>query len=134
MLHVTPNDLCFKDIVGHKLATRLRAGMSPTFRALLAHEFESGACWLHSLTRRQACALTGASIGYVHTLAHATEQEREAVKRGVLSLSDIHNRPPSDAAIDRVIARLGPDRVLAALDRLTMPQRCEATADMFAGN
>jgi len=35
-------------------------------------------------------------------------------------------KPPSDAKLDRMIARLGPDRVLKSLDRLTQPSRVAA--------
>jgi hypothetical protein len=39
-------------------------------------------------------------------------------------------KPPSDTKLDRIVAQLGADRVLAALDRPTKP-RCDATAEMF---
>jgi hypothetical protein len=47
------------------------------------------------------------------------------VKRKILKLSDFHSpqHTPSisDAAIDHFIMKAGAERVLAALDRLTMP-------------
>jgi hypothetical protein len=134
-----------KDISGRKLAKRLRRGMSPVFAALLAHDMETGRVRLHRLTRQQSCSVTGASWGYTSTLARATEEEVERVKRGELSLSALHNKPKSDPFkalanasneveaelgdesitvgdfIDRVFAKLGDGVLAAALDRLTAP-------------
>jgi len=45
------------------------------------------------------------------------------VQRGQLSLAAFHNkRQPSDAALITYIEKVGPDRVLAALDKYTEPQ------------
>lgn len=111
-----------RDISGRKLRARLRKGLNPTHRALLAHELETGTVRLYPLPRRQACMLTGASVGYVATLSRLTSLDRELVKRGLLSLSALHNKPPTDADIDRLVAKLGADRIMAALDRWTRPQ------------
>jgi hypothetical protein len=47
--------------------------------------------------------------------------ERDAVQDGDLKLVDYVNKRWRQPAIDAVIAELGPDRALAALDRLTAP-------------
>jgi hypothetical protein len=112
-----------KDISGQRLARRLRRELSPTHRALLAYELEKGTAWIHSLTRRQACRLTGASVAYVVTLQRASDEERGRIKSGQLALSALHNnKPPSDAYLDRLVVKAGADRVMAALDRYTRPQ------------
>jgi hypothetical protein len=108
-------------IVGKKLARRVRKGLSATHRALLAYELEIGASAVQGFPRREACRLTGASLGYVATLAKATAAEVEAVKKGKLSLSALHNKPPTDAQVDATIIKLGIERVFAAIDRLTAP-------------
>jgi len=124
MLHfsvpTTSDPTPVKDINGRKLARRLKKGLSPTFRALLAHEFESGAV-LHDLTRRQACKLLQVGASYVGTVAKSSPENRKKIERGELALSALHNTP-TDRQLDRLITRLGPDRVMEALDRCTRPQ------------
>lgn len=113
-----------RDINGHKLARALKnKNISPAHRALLAHNLEIGAAYLHHLTRQQSLALTDASGGYVASVANLTPEEREQVNTGKLSLSVVHNRKrePTDAQLDRLVARIGADRVMAALDRLPAP-------------
>jgi hypothetical protein len=112
-----------KDISGRRLRRRLRKGLSSTHRALLAYELEAGSAWIHHLTRRDACVLTGASASYVATLHQASDEERGRIKSGQLALSVLHNnKPPSDAYLDRLVVKAGADRVMAALDRYTRPQ------------
>ena len=65
--------------------------------------------------------MTGASYGYAHTVVSISDKERDAVRGGFLSLSQLHNRPPSDAALDCLVDRLGVGRVWDALDRATRP-------------
>ena len=123
--HSTP---VVKEVSGRKLARRL-ARISAAQRALLAYELENGSALLHRLTRKQACAVARASVGYVATLSRASAAERERVRHGWLPLTTLHNRPtrttlhnrPSDADLDRVIAHLGLDRIMSALDRATAP-------------
>jgi hypothetical protein len=48
------------------------------------------------------------------------------LRRGEFRLSKVHNarrKPLNDAAIERLIAEIGPNRVWSALDRFTSPQR-----------
>ena len=110
-----------RDIDGHRLSRRLQRGLSATFRALIAYELESGGAKLHHLTRKQSVTLVGANSGYVGTVSRLTPHEREQVANGILSLAAIHNQPPTDVDIDRIVTRIGLDRVMAALDRLTRP-------------
>jgi hypothetical protein len=116
-----------KEIVGRKLAGRIRR-LSPTFRALLAHEMESGRVIVHALSRKQAVQLTGASVGYVNTIHRLSDEQRELLKRGALSLSKLHSSHKSltDAEIDHLVIKLGPERIMRALDRYTQPQRFAA--------
>ena len=51
-------------------------------------------------------------------------EEREQLARGLISLLSLHNYrrdPPTDAEIDRLVAEIGAERILAALDRYTQP-------------
>lgn len=109
-----------RNINGRKLSRRLKKGLSPAFRALLAHELETGAV-LHDLTRRQACKLLQVSPSYVATLAKIDPEQRAMIARGQLSLSAIHNKL-TDTDIDRIVAKLGAERIMAAIDRYTQPQ------------
>jgi hypothetical protein len=40
-----------------------------------------------------------------------------------------HPKPVSDAEIDRLVKRIGPDRLMAALDRWTQPSMFSVTAE-----
>lgn len=118
-VNLSPHEV--KNINGRRLRRR-RKGLSPTHRALLAYELEAGGASIHDLTRHDACALTGASRSYVATVFRASDEEREQVKSGQLALAVLHNKPPSDSYLDRLILKVGADRVMAALDRYTRPQ------------
>jgi hypothetical protein len=111
-----------KIVVGKKLSRR-RKGISPSHRALLARDLETGRARLCApLTRKQSLAVTGASNGYTARAAGLTPEERVQVEAGSLSLSSVHNRPPTDAQIDRLIARVGADRIMKGIDRYTSPR------------
>src|SRR5262245_52326230 len=99
-----------KNINGRRLRRR-RKGLNPTHRALLAYELEVGGASIHDLTRRDACRLTGASVTYVATLCRISDEERERIQRGQLTLSTFQNKPPSDAYLDRLVLKVGADRV-----------------------
>jgi hypothetical protein len=122
MLQVNVSRTDVKDISGRRLRRRLRKGLNPAHRALLAYELETGGAWLRDLTRRDACVLTGAPASAVATLCRASDEERERIKGGQLALSALHKKPPSDAYLDRLVVKAGADRVMAALDRYTRPQ------------
>jgi hypothetical protein len=109
-------------ISGRKLSRR-RKGFSPSHRALLALDIETGKARVINHTRKQARALTGASVGYTNTAAKLTPDQRQKVERGQLSLAAFHNKhQPTDAALLQYIEKVGADRVMAALDRYTEPQ------------
>src|SRR5262245_55907563 len=118
-----------KIVVGKKLSRR-RKGINPSHLALVAVDLETGRARLSApLTRRQAIAVTGASAGYVATATRLSAQEREQVEAGKLSLSSVHNAPPSNAAIDKFIVKAGADRVMAGLDRHTQPSLFSVAAE-----
>jgi hypothetical protein len=103
--------------LGKDLANRARKSTA-TERALLAVELSGGV--VDRLTPQQATKLAGANQRYVSTLRGMTELERAAVKGGRLKLADRVNQP-SDAKIDELVQRIGPARVMDALDRITKP-------------
>ena len=112
-----------KLISGGKLSRR-RKGFSPSHRALLALDIEAGKVRVVNHTRKQARALTGASVGYTNTAAKLTPDQRQKVERGQVSLAAFHNKPrqPTDAALLHYIEKVGANRVMAALDKYTEPQ------------
>ena len=109
-LRTLPTTATVGNINGRKLSRRKK--ITPTHRALLAYELQTGALSVHHFTRKQALALTKASLGYATTVGRATAKERTKITRGVLSISN-----------DRLVAPLGAERVLAAVDRITAPGR-----------
>jgi hypothetical protein len=40
----------------------------------------------------------------------------------------------TDAELDALVGQIGGDRLLAALDRITKPRRCDDTADFFVAS
>jgi hypothetical protein len=124
MLSLGPDAVPVKDINAHLLNRRVRKGLGPTQAALLAYELEVGTARLREIPRREACRLTGASVGYVATIAKASPEERAAILRGDLPVTRLHNKPkalPTDDELDRLVAMIGADRIMAALDRYTQP-------------
>jgi hypothetical protein len=123
-------------------ANLLREFKTATWRAFLALDLASD-----GLTLAQACAVAGASIGYVATLRRLTTYERNAVREGRVSLGSFHTRKPfavkpehgkhfdgdvptpSDDEVERIVLRLGPMRVLNAVDKLTAPDMFSVAAE-----
>jgi hypothetical protein len=116
---------------GRHLALGLHR-LSASQRALLAFELTTGAVTLCGLTRKQAARIAGANTDYVSRVAHISDSEREQLRGGGLRLSKTHPRQPrelSDAEIDHLVRTVGPDRVMAAIDRLTAPEFQFAAAE-----
>src|SRR5262245_46548838 len=88
-----------RTMTGRRLGKILREA-SAADRALLAYSLVHGAVQLLRPTRVQAAALTKASLGYIDTIAHSSEDERLRIAKGELSLSHLHHRQnPTDAEI-----------------------------------
>jgi hypothetical protein len=122
-VNFTSADRAVRTISGRRL-NRLVRYASARDRALLALELEQGEVHLLSPTRAQVAALTHASLGYIGTVSRLTADERIQLARGQSSLSRLHNSHryiATDAAIDRIVAKLGAERIMAALDRATAP-------------
>jgi hypothetical protein len=101
-------------IYGRKLAALLKAGTaSDANMARLAHELQTGVVAITGLTARQARQMTGASRA---GLAAERRAHQPVKGRRVLYRSN-----PSDADVDKVVARVGADRIMRALDRYTQP-------------
>ena len=99
---------------------KARRMSTATQRAIRAFKLTLG---IVTATRREAIRAAGASFGYVNTFTNATDIERDRVRSGTLSLSRLHNSKHgiSDREVDRLVARVGADKILAALDRYTSP-------------
>jgi hypothetical protein len=93
---------------------------SATDRALAAYALIGKT--IGPVNQRQAAILAGASLSYVVAICVMTPAERAAVREGRLRLTDyVDQRWHSAANAEDLVAKLGPDRVLAALDRMTAP-------------
>jgi hypothetical protein len=80
-----------------------------------------------------AAAVVKLSTSYVHTMLHATDEERAALAWGEITLSRLHNKKKArpepvttNEDVVSVIEEIGPDRVWAAFDKITAPMMSEA--------
>jgi hypothetical protein len=119
-----------KTLSGRELL-RLRNHLPPRRLALVAGDLIVGrrylikpttaqAAWLAGISCASACAGKAVVFGQPHL--------RSAVEYGQISLVEAANRTRvlTDAAVDRIVAKLGAERVLAALDRITRPTAAAA--------
>jgi hypothetical protein len=105
-------------VSGKKLAKWRRMGLiTPDFAARLAHALQVGAVVVGNFTPTQACAVTGTTVA---SLASVRRKHRQANGNGHARV--LYRREVSEADIDAVIAKLGADRIMKALDRYTQPQ------------
>jgi hypothetical protein len=88
--------------------------LSAGARRLLACKLAAGEAVLDKPTRSQAALLLGVSASSVAAIARS---------RG--SRATRPNKPMSDAAVQRLVARIGPQRIFDALDRATAPVAAE---------
>ena len=107
---------------------RIARAASPSKGALLAADLEAGRIVVERPTPRQARALTGASVSYQYVARKLSPMDRSAVRFGRLVLSKLarQQRELTDAKLDRLVARIGAEGIMAALDRVTSPQRAAA--------
>lgn len=110
------------EILQGRALKRLVRAANATERALLAADLEAGRVIVERPTAPQARALAGAGSACFYTARWLSPMDRNAVRGGRLKLSEVRRRrEPSDAKLDRLIARYGANRVMAALDRITRP-------------
>jgi hypothetical protein len=121
-VNLTAADHPARTITGRQLNQELKSA-SAVDRARLARKIEQGELQLLRLTRKQATGLAKVSAGYVGTLSRLSADERTQLARGQLSLSQAHRRRATDVEVDRIIARLGAEVIMAGLDRATAPAR-----------
>jgi hypothetical protein len=101
--------------------------LSTTDRALATLDLATGAKTASDLTRTQAAEFAGVPASYVATAARATEAERDQMRRGTLTISELHHRKRAaktltDSEIDRIVGQVGAQQLLAWLDRATAPR------------
>jgi hypothetical protein len=80
----------------------------------------------HGWTTKQAAGLFCINTRYVSLARRMSEADRRRLIRGTITLSQLANlanprRQLTDAKIDRIVARIGPELIMAALDRATRP-------------
>ena len=101
-------------IEGLEFALDLR-GKTPGQRAALAAKLVRGELVLDGLTQGQAAAITSSTKPSVSAACRATRADRQWLEAGQLGLGALRRQPPTDVEIERVIRRLGPERVWRAL-------------------
>jgi hypothetical protein len=118
-------------ITGRDLANKLRKTL-PGERAVMALAIADGVMVVTDFTHAQAARLADVSVDSVSIVASATPYEIQALNRGWLSLRDVRAlhaercNKPTTANIEAFIDRVGPDAIMAALDRLTAPTQAAA--------
>jgi hypothetical protein len=117
-----PTKLGPVNLNGANLGRRLRH-MTQVERAFLAYDIASGAVIVNRLGQERAAKLCDAARGYVETIAHLTPEERARARFSPGALARFHHRRHelTDAAVGRLLAHIGLDRALAAIDRATAP-------------
>ena len=108
-------------IQGRRLHHMLR-GMPAANRAIVAFAAMSGEVTIDRLSRAQTSRLLKVATGYIATVSRVGDAERERLKHNPYLLTAWHNRRPlTDADVDRLLDRIGLERALDAIDRLTAP-------------
>jgi hypothetical protein len=103
-------------IIGWKLAQLLKKGAAKdAILSKLAYELQTGEVAVTNLTAKQARSLTCASRS---GLAAERRAHKQANGHGPRVL---YKKIVSDADVDTLITKVGPERVMAALDRYTQP-------------
>ena len=98
---------------------------TPTEKALLAYDLASGRIELSQFTSHQAKGLATCSQAYQYQVSRLTDHERDRLRRRWTTLAELHGKV-CDGAVLRLVKRIGPDRVLRALDIVTAPQAVAA--------
>jgi hypothetical protein len=76
----------------------------------------------HGWAAKQAAGLFCVNTHYLSLARNLSEADRLRLMRGDISLSQLANRRQvTDAKVDRIVARIGSERIMAALDRATRP-------------
>jgi hypothetical protein len=121
-----------KQISGKKLAKQLKTGaISPDFAARLAYDLNTGHLAVSRLTAKQSRWLTGATcadLARVRREMRATNGNSNGGNGRVLYRHDV-----ADSDVDAIVTKVGAERVMASLDRLTKP-RCERTVELFGAS
>ena len=131
MLPISPTSPNGKPaIAGRDLARKLRKAL-PGERAVTALALTDGLT-VTGLTHAQAARLAEVSVDSISIVAGATTHEIYALNRGWLSLRDLRAlhaarcNKPTTANIEAFIDRVGPDAIMAVLDKLTAPTQAAA--------
>lgn len=81
--------LLVKPVCGQTLQAQL-GRWSPTCLALLGHGLMTGEYAVTATTPRQTAALVGVSMAFLRTVRQATPLEQAAMKRGELTVEELH--------------------------------------------
>jgi hypothetical protein len=119
-LHVTTTETTpgVKKVSGQKLARWRKMGLiPPVFAARLADALQVGTVVLSDLTDKQACAVVGATVAGLA----AVRRERRKHRATTNGTRVLYRRAQTDGDVDAVVAKIGADRVMQSLDRITRP-------------
>jgi hypothetical protein len=137
MVHVIPNRANRRLRQSRR---RCRYQLPIERRAIIA----AGMVREHDWTVRQASGLMCVNPGYVALVKRLDESDHYKLIRSELTLALLwrnyrrdlaerraklaaeHNAPPTDDDVDRIVTKLGPERVMRALDRATRPHAVAA--------
>jgi hypothetical protein len=111
-------------ITGAELLHRVDKS-TPTERALLAHDLASGRIEVAHFTTHQAKVLARCSQAYQYQVSRLSDHERHRLRCRRTTLGELHAKV-CDGAVLRLVKRIGPDRVMRALDIVTAPQAVAA--------
>jgi hypothetical protein len=111
-------------ITGAELNRRVDKS-TPTERALLAHDLVTGRIEVAQFTTHQARLLAKCSQPYQYQVMRLSDHERHRLRCRWTTLAELHSKV-CDGAVLRLVRKIGPDRVLRALDIVTAPQAVAA--------
>jgi hypothetical protein len=107
-----------KRISGLRLARALKAGtINPVIAARLAYDLNTGHVIISRLTAKQARMLTGAKCA---DLA-AVRREMRSTNGNGKHARVLYRHDLTDIDIDTVVTKIGAEKVMQSLDRLTKP-------------
>jgi hypothetical protein len=110
---------------GKRLAKWRKMGViTPDFAARLAYGLQVGRFAVGDFTDKQSRLLTGASradLAAVRRSARRKHRQHRANGNGQHARV-LYRRDPTDSDVDAIVAKIGADRVMKALDRHTQPQ------------
>ena len=106
-------------VLSGRAFAQLMRHATPGGKALLAGDWAAGRILVERPSRPQVHRATGVATHHVALAAKIPPAQRRALDLEAVSLKVLHPRKPSDAELDKLVAKLGLARIWDSLDRLT---------------